>query len=355
MTADYKVFIFSDVHFFRGRNDYLLQTGDWLVSQIQYHKPNLVVFGGDANHTHNQIEVPTLHAMASFFGAIANCAKEVTGEKLVAISGNHDTSLKSGGKNTVDSLAALSPNIKSVTRPEVLMPSGILLIPHPPTEESQAEVFREEVTRAAALSRPDAALVHVELSDIRYTPASPHCTEHPFVMPTSVRTVLAGHYHHPATTQVGDRKVHVIGSPCYHTYADQLVSTPRGALLYHLSSGRVDRLENPCGPIYHTIETGHIPFISTHKDISRMLLRVKVAGRDEYEINKESIDDLRKVAKSVRVMGADAKASGEIYRAETSTMNTSNPMDFFNTFCKKKNLPREVVDYGRKLMEETQA
>lgn len=344
-----KVMVFSDLHFFRGRS-YLLDTCQWVAGMVEQTRPDLVVFGGDLNHSHSYVEVDTLHAMTQSFEAVARAAVKVTGKKLVAISGNHDTALKDGGKNILQAIGFVSDNMQVITDPT--RDGDFLFVPHPPANKDAYFAFNK---RAAEVGAGAVAMFsHVELADVRYTPASSHCTEHPFEVPSSVKLIVNGHYHHPEVRDGGGRRVVIAGSPCYHSYADMMVSTPRGVVVVTNPTGSADVVwhKNPHGPIYHTIETSQIEAISRHQDVGRMMLRVKVESQQDYEASKEGINLLRQHATSVRVVGANTKASSSIYKAETSTIGLTSPEDLVSAYVRKNSLSKAHHDYANKLLSE---
>lgn len=346
------VFVFSDLHFFRGRNDYLTKTCEWLSIVIANSRPDLVVFCGDLNHSHSYVEVDTLHAMATAFETVAHAAKVVTGNPLFAISGNHDTALKDGGKNVIQALGNVSSNIMAITEPYIY--DGLAFIPHPPTNKDAQKGFNALAQQA--MSQANVMFSHVELADIRYTPASSHCTDHPFVVPDRIKLIVNGHYHHPEIRKTDARTTVIVGSPCYHSYADMMVGTPRGAVIIEnvekADQANISWLNNPYGPIYHTVETSQLAAIAAHESLSRMMLRVKVSDQRDYEANKPVIEQLRKTATSVRVIGSNPKASSEIYKAETSTIGITDPTDMISTYVKKAGLTKDHADFAAEILAE---
>lgn len=342
-----KTLVFSDLHFFRGRNRYLLDTCNWIASEVSKLAPAQVVFCGDLNHAHNYVEVDTLHAMS--LGITAICKATVQcGTTVLAISGNHDTTLKDGGENIIQSLGVMVPGLTAITSPQKI--GNSVFVPHPPTNPDAKARFTEQFALAAVGAT--SMFSHVELADVRYTPASSHCTDHPFEIPSSIKLVVNGHYHHPQVTETAGRKQVIVGSPCYHSYADMLVATPRGFIVVDTETREVVFHENPIGPIYHTIETSQIPALGAHKDVGRMLLRVKVASKEDYDINRKSIEALRQVAASVRVLGSNPKASSEIYKAETSTIGISDPSEMIASYGRKHNMTKDEVSYAAKVLAE---
>lgn len=340
--------VFSDLHFFRGR-PYLADTCKWIADTIIQQRPNEVVFCGDLNHSHNYIETDTLHDMAEAISVIASATADVTGHQLWALSGNHDTTLRNSGKNVIEAIAALNDNIHAVTEPFGTVDT--LFAPHPPQDKEGMERYMAELIKFS--HKQELLFGHLELADVRYTPASPHATDHPFVVPSHVRHIVNGHYHHPDRLEVAGKDIVIVGSPCYHTYADMLVDQPRGVLILDRNSPelRVTRIANPHGPIYHTIETLQIPAVNLHPDVARMMLRVKITDQEDYEKWKPAIMRLREVCKSVRVIGKTAEATTQIYKAETSTISSVDPMSMLQSYVAKKTIPRHIAEYGEKILK----
>jgi UDP-2,3-diacylglucosamine pyrophosphatase LpxH len=347
------ILFFSDVHFWKKTLSYLKPTlEDWMVSQIYEHKPDLVVFGGDLNHTHNSVDTDVMHAIASSMDAVAAAAKEVTGRNLVAISGNHDTALRGMQKNIVEAVATLSPDIEAYTKPYYLKDFDILLIPYP----DGSQEFIDKVASLGTDAKPAIAIVHVELSEIRYTPANTHVTDKPFTIPESVKTVLAGHYHHPESKVVAGKNIHIVGSPIYHNYSDQMVDLPRGALLFDTLTHSVTRLHNPHGQIFHTVTTAMLPKLMSCTNVSPATLlkthmRVKVDSKEEYDSSKPAIESLRAKCASLRVIGKTSAVSQALQREETKTLDMNNPMDLLIAFCKKNTIEPNLVSVGKQIME----
>lgn len=337
--------VFSDLHFFRGR-PYLLDTCQWIAEQIAIKKPDRVVFGGDLNHAHNQVETDVFADIAKALSCIAAAAKTWTKNPLIAISGNHDTTLKTSGKNLIESLDLLSSDIYGITQPTKV--EGAVFVPHPPSDSEGMGRFCERLaTEAAGCSL---MFSHVELQDIRYSPASSFVSDHPLTIPESIKTVVNGHYHHPDRRTVAGKDIIIIGSPCYHTYADILVDQPRGYILVD-DKGNLERVENPHGPIYHTIEPAQIPAIMAHPGVSRMRLRVKLGSKEELGEHRAAIMRLREVAESVRVMGKTSEAAMEVFKAESSTLNSVDHVSMFHSYVAKKNVAKSVADVGLSFLQ----
>lgn len=339
-----KILVFSDLHFFRGRLDYLQETCSWIASQIMKQTPDLVVFCGDLNHSHNNVETDTLHCMSRCMSEIADATRQHTGKPLLAISGNHDTALKSTEKNVVEAIAFLSPNIRAITTPTAV--EGYAFAPYPPSGDK----FDAYLTALHAINSP-VIFGHLELADIAYSPASPQASEHPFPLPSQTKLIVNGHYHHPQRKTVAGVDTVIVGSPCYHTYADCMVETPRGVLLLELGSEvKTTWIENPIGPIYHTISTVQIPAVLTHPNVARMRLRVKVRDKEDYEQSKAAILRLREVASSVRVTAASTDAVAEIHKVETTAIDAADPLFVFRAYAAKKNLTASVVSGGESFL-----
>lgn len=342
--------VFSDLHFFRGR-PYLLDTCNWIAEQVFKHRPDTAVFCGDLNHSHNQVETDVLHDLAEAMSNIASVAKN-NNIPFVAISGNHDTTLKSSGKNIVSALGRLCPAIQPVTEPTLLF--GNLYAPHPPVEEEALKRYTDAIHTYAATAT-GIMFSHLELADIRYTPVASTCTEHPFVIPDSIRTVVNGHYHHPERRSVAGKDIVIVGAPCYHTYADLMVDDPRGIVLLDVDNRgaikKLDRIENPHGPIFHTIEVSQIPALMGHPAVKRMRVRVKLDSKDALAEHRGSIMRLREVADSVRVLGTTSEAAMQIYRAETTTLSSIDPVSMFQGYVAKKSITKARADVGLSLLQ----
>lgn len=343
-----KILVFSDLHFFRGRLDYLLQTCNWVAEQIQSLRPNMVVFCGDLNHSHNSVETDTLHAMTEAISVVAAAAKRVTGDPLIALSGNHDTALKSTERNVVEALGFLSGNIHPVTTPQSFR--GFCFAPYPPAGD-KFDSYLADLHKIAA----PVVFAHWELSDIAYSPASPQESDHPFPIPVGTKVVVNGHYHHPMAKNIGAGVTAlIVGSPCYHSYSDCMVETPRGLMLLDVEvDGRINsvtRVENPHGPIYHTIESQQIPAVLQHANLPRMRLRVKVKDKEDYEANKAAVLRLRETALSVRVMAASADTVAQIHQQESTTVNVADPFAMLKAYATKKNLDPKMVASGESIL-----
>lgn len=343
-----KILAFSDIHFWKKSAETAEQAlCEGVCADIRAHKPDLVVFGGDLNHTHNSVDTDVLHAMARAMATVARTAVEVTGRKLVAISGNHDTALRGMHKNIVEAMAELCGDIEAHTKPAYIEDADLLLVPYPPADEEGADDFAKRVARIGKDNQPKNALVHVELADIRYSPASSHTTEHPFILPESVKTILAGHYHHPESREVGGRMIHVIGSPLYHNYSDQIVDIPRGWLM--LEDGNVTRLTCSYGPVFHTIRGAQA---ADFEGSANCNLRVRVADKDEYIALRDEIGRLRGTCKSVQVIGQTTEVSQALYKEETNTLDITKPDEVYLEFVKKNNLSERVAAAGREFLTQ---
>lgn len=343
--------VFSDLHFFRGRQ-YLIDTCHWIADQISDHKPDRVVFCGDLNHSHNFVETDTLHDMTTAIAVVARRAAAATGEKLIAVSGNHDTALRSGGKNVIEAIAALTDDVHAVSEPWT--DGTALYVPHPPQDPDEYELFKRKVS---ALDREQHIMFsHLELADIRYTPVSKHTSEKPFPIPSHITMVVNGHYHHPEVYRHATCEVVIVGSPCYHSYADILTDTPRGCMLVDseqiggVASYKVTRLENPHGPIYHTIVPTQIPAVLDHAQVSRMMLRVQISSTSEYDAIKPAISVLREKARSVRVIGKNPEVAATVYKAEDATISAVDPTNLLRDYCKSKDIAPEMAAYGMAIL-----
>jgi len=342
-----KILVFSDLHFFRGRLDYLQESCRWIADQIRRQPVDMVVFCGDLNHSHNNVETDTLHCMSQSMGEIAEATRVRTGKPLFAISGNHDTALKSTEKNIVEAISFLSPNITAITKPREVF--GYAFAPYPPSGDKFDEYL-------SALHSLNASVIfgHLELADIAYSPASPQASDHPFPIPPQTKLVVNGHYHHPQRKKVAGVETVIVGSPCYHSYADAMVETPRGVLLLETDpsakSISTTWVENPIGPIYHTIRTIQIPAVLQHPNVGRMRLRVKVQDQLDYEESKAGIMRLREVAGSVRVTALTNDAVAQIHKAETTAIDAADPLSVFRAYVAKKNLDTRFVNGGESLL-----
>lgn len=343
-----RILAFSDIHFWKKSSEVAEKAlCEGVCADIRAYKPDLVVFGGDINHTHNSVDTDVLHAMARSMASVARTSVEVTGRKLVAISGNHDTALRGMHKNIVEALAELCGDIEAHTKPGYVEDADLLLVPYPPADEDGADDFAKRVAMLGRDKQPSNALVHVELADIRYSPASNHTTDHPFVLPESVKTIVAGHYHHPESRELGGRMIHVIGSPLYHNYSDQIVDIPRGWLLFE--DGNVTRLTCNVGPVFHTI-TGDQA--ATFQGTYNCNLRVRVKDKGEYDSLKVVIDSLRGTCKSVQVIGQTTEVSQALYKEETKTLDITRPDAVYSEFVKKNDLSERLAAAGRSFLTQ---
>lgn len=340
--------VFSDLHYFRGR-PYILDTCQWIAQQIDADPTiGAVVFCGDLNHAHNYVETDVLHDMAAGISAITEVVKR-RGVKLYAISGNHDTTLRNSGKNVIEALGSLNEHLIPITSPTTI--NGAVYAPYPPQGKEDLDAYM--VKLEAAAQGVDLMFSHFELADIRYTPASSHTSEHPTQIPQSIKFVVNGHYHHPEHKEIAGKQIVLVGSPCYHTYADMLVETPRGVMVIDHQQGNFSytRYENPIGPIFHTIETSQIMAALAHPSANRLMLRIKISTKEEYEQWKPRIMDLREIAKSVRVIGKTNETTAEIYKEETSTISSVDPASMLRSYATKKNISKELADYGTSILE----
>ncbi len=338
--------VFSDRHFFRERS-YLVDTCKGIADQIRERRPTSVVFCGDLNHAHNYVETGTLHDMAAAISVVAAATYDVTRAPLMALSGNHDTALRSSGKNVIEAIASLNNRIHAITEP--LHTAEAIFAPHPPHDKEGMDAYTALLHAAGTQTT---LFGHLELSEVRYSPASSHATDHPVVVPDRVRCIVNGHYHHPEHLKIGGRDVLIVGSPCYHTYADMLVETPRGIMLLHSTDPlKVERVENPHGPIYHTIEPMQISAVMAHPHVGRMLVRVKIENRDDYEQWKAPVMRLREVAKSVRVIGKDAQVTAAVHKTENSTLAAVDPMSMLQSYIVRKSVDRHVAERGVTILQ----
>ena len=341
-----KILLFSDLHFWKKTASYLEPTvSGWINSMILDQNPDLVVFGGDLNHTHNSVDTDVLHAITRSMATVAATAKNVTGRPLLALSGNHDTALRGMQKNFVEALANISPHIQSITEPSLI--EGILFIPYP----DGSDYFAKHV-EGLGEHGPDTAVVHVELSDVRYTPASDHTSDNPVTIPESVKTVLAGHYHHPEDYVVAGKKIHVIGSPCYHTYSDMVVDNPRGLVVFDTDSHTLKRFENPLGPVFHTEHAETVKTLFDREGLSRYNLRVRVDSKKQYESIQDDLEALRELCMSVRVIGKTTDVSQALVREETKTLDMKNTDEVFGAFCAKNSITDRLKDVGKSILTE---
>lgn len=342
-----KYLVFSDLHFFRGR-EYLVDTCKWIADQIYHYKPERVVFCGDLNHSHNSIETDTLHLMANAISVVASAARSVTKEPLVALSGNHDTTLRSTAKNIIEAVGMLSPDINPITF--AWSDGNASYAPYPPAGEK----FDGYLAKLHSFHN-ELIFGHLELAEIAYSPASPVETDHPFPLPIQTKYVVNGHYHHPQRKMVGKVDVTIIGAPCYHSYSDCLVDTPRGILLLdHQPGVKLDTMwvENPHGPIYHTITTHQLDAVAKHPSVKRMRIRVKVDSKEAYEEAKPAIMRLRELAETVRVMASSSQVVSQIHQQETHTVALTDPSALLKDYTAKKNLPAAIADVGMKFLSE---
>jgi UDP-2,3-diacylglucosamine pyrophosphatase LpxH len=344
-----KVLVTSDWHFWKKSCRSLEDTTTWIIQQIRELKPDLVVFGGDLVHLHNHVETDVMHYIAKCVSDLATAAHDVTGKNLVAISGNHDTALRGMQKNIVEAIATLSDKVDAYTEPHYLEGFDMLLIPYP----DGSQEFIDKVAELGTSNRPATAVVHVELSDVRYTPASKHETDHPFTIPESVKTILAGHYHHPETKVIAGKTLHVVGSPIYHNYSDRMVDIPRGALIFDTATHAVTRLNNPHGQVFHTAPSSQVLSMISGMDptlLAKTHMRVNVESKEDYDATKPAIEQLRGMCASLRVIGNTAAVTQVLHREETKTLDMNNPMELLQAFCKKNTIEPDLASVGKAIL-----
>ena len=346
--------VFSDLHFFRGR-DYLLDTCRWIAEQIKLLGPDIVVFGGDLNHAHDYVQTPVLHSISAGMAEIADATKDYSSNLvLYALSGNHDTSLRSTDKNIVDSISYLHKDIWAVTKPMALNSSAIML-PSPPhgDEDAMAE-YKAKMDALVASKSPYLAFGHLELANVRYTPVAPNCSDHPLELPGCVKTIVNGHYHHPDSLDVGGKRIILVGSPCYHTYSDVMVEIDRGILLLTDDNGVIkeERIANPHGPIYHTVDAALTESLMTlpADKLKRLKVRIRVKDKADYNFHFDAIQRLRDKVDSVRVVGKTSDVASEIHKLESETIESVDPLSMFKSYVTKRAISKEIADCGQEIL-----
>jgi len=258
-----KLLCFSDLHFLSApsglawcsdRLEYQLATCRWFAQQIRRRQPDVVVNLGDSNHVHGSISMAALQAFGRGMSEVYAACSEVSAQFYV-MAGNHDQATKDGSVNFVDSL--LPSGIKLVTAGASWFTAAdgdsLGLIPH----TADPGRFLDLVGQAGrqSKSRMD-FLIHQDVRDVLWGPGRPATVGVEMGQLASWRTsdswVLCGHYHHPQL--FASERFAVVGSPFYPSWADSVVSLPRGYLWLNTRQRNRPRWEaNPYTPIRHTL------------------------------------------------------------------------------------------------------
>lgn len=241
--------VFSDLHFREGAEQSTLAVCHWIADMVREHEPDYVVFGGDLNHTHGFVSIPTLHAMVDGIDEIARAARG-SGSGFLAIAGNHDQATASG----IDALRfmRLLPDVTvASTTPVFVKGPGALLCPYPPKADSQMEDYIRELYEEA--SHANIVFSHWDVRGASFGLVSGRSDPHGIDIDTIPVPVVNGHYHQPQ--RVGKRGI-ITGSPCYMTWSDSVNPVaPRGVLLIHNKNGKYvpSRVECPIGEVRATV------------------------------------------------------------------------------------------------------
>ncbi len=368
-----KVLVFSDLHFFHTRSSYLLETCRWIADEIERTTPDLVVFGGDANHTHDYIDIETLEALTRGFSEIISRLPECA--DFVVIPGNHDQA-SSDGKQTVLSIFRGHTRVSVMDTPSCSSCGRFVFAPYPPTAPKQLEDYTSALQVACLRAREKCSdlpilISHWELKDVPYKPGdTPRGTRGRIA--EGFKLVVNGHYHHPVYyPSLNGCPVLLVGSPCYHNYSDSIVEEPRGVLLLadteDVGTSRVacpgwwyGRLENPHGPIYHTVKAEDLPSFGAASATSlskRLKLRVVVSSVEAYEELRPKLAALQDAVESLRVSGVpSATSSSSSMPMATPGFDVRATVESYVADYANPCLPREVLlDLGLKLIEESGA
>jgi 3',5'-cyclic AMP phosphodiesterase CpdA len=372
--------IFSDLHFFHNRLDYLSETCSWIAGQIHTENPDVVVFLGDLNHTHGYVDVPTLDAMVRGMSTILQVTKKLD-IPVFMISGNHDVASKDGRENVLAIFDEFSNATCFTTRPGFAWlndgddpPIPALFCPYPPTtEKDRADYFTALDNLKQDLVSSTIQFVHWEIAGVPYRPGD-KIREGVNAVPASTDGIalrVAGHYHHPIVYD-GTPPTVIVGSPCYHNYADSIADSPRGILVLNnepdeslwcgfdgdsacqlVNGWEVRRIENPWGPIYHTVKAPDIDGCLDFIDRSRVKLRVNVETAADYRMIKPQLLTLRDEVDNLRVVTKERVP--EAQEEDEITLPSFDATDVLASYLADKDTTLDktrLADAGRKLIEE---
>lgn len=313
-----KLLLYSDLHFYDNGNDRLkvqVDTCTWIANMVSKTKPDYVVNCGDTNDRHEVMSVSAIHAMGKGIGAINDAAKEV-GASHIILMGNHDQYRRDGSVSIAPVLRFSDNTI--VVESEWVGGSIAALAYHKSLDE-----FNERLDFIIKRNRAKLKilLLHQPIQNAYHRPGIPdlHGSEY---KPLSGLTAFCGHYHHPQMMEAfGSPYLFIVGSPCYYGWSDTINDNPRGILLFNTENGKWKRVENPHGPLYHTVET--LKELTDYKSVGKRLhVRILARTQRTFDRASELLEDLEKVFLSVSVVDhRDVQAIEERTIVDASGIN----------------------------------
>lgn len=272
----WRVLFFSDLHASMKHGlhgiafiEQVRKTFDWIAEMAKLHQVDNIIFLGDVFHVQQAVDTPSLFVVA---GGISQLQDAVTG-RLIIVEGNHDVYLKDGQWTSTEILR----NIRSQGLPiELISEERTLLM------DEGYVVHAVPYTQKGYTPNPEAHFMigHLEVNGAIFRPGglvedngvSPMFEgfqpKEPGDLPIYY---IGGHYHHP---QIVGYSLFP-GSCCYHSYQDQIVETPRGAVLMELDRPRTPVvqdftwIENPHATPTHTV------YVKTHAEAEDQLRALK--------------------------------------------------------------------------------
>lgn len=250
-----KILFFTDLHatikhglFGMSFLDQIKGTFEFVADRANAENVDAVFFLGDVFHFQKSVDTPSIHAVKSGFRHLVTTSDA----PVYAIPGNHDMFKKGGLWTSVEVISDVFPNDKMrIVNKETTVEIGGVKIRVIPFNE------------VGYTSDPDASFMvgHLEVAGAMYEPGGlieergVDNTFGPGIGNKDAIYYVGGHYHHP---QVVGHSL-VVGSCLYHTYKDQIVDCPRGAVLLDLPEPRLPVLQdfkwisNPAARPVHTI------------------------------------------------------------------------------------------------------
>lgn len=307
-----KILCFSDFHFFSKRLEYQLETCKWIAGQILELEPDLVVNCGDTNHTHNHMSVDTISVSTQGLGEIVRVCKRVN-SRVLFIAGNHDQASGDGSQTVLSMFQNLAGVTCATNMPLISYVEDTTIIGCPYIPKTRQEDYLEKYRSDIEHLKPVIQFSHWEIKDIAYTPGgkiSETGLHLESTVPSSCKLIVNGHYHHPAWYKWSP-PLAIVGAPCYYNYADGLSELPRGILMIESQGDDFDLewLENPIGPVYHTVrgrDAKEFLLLKPHLH-PRLNLRVKLLDEEDEALWEDNASEIKESVASVRVFRKDHK------------------------------------------------